>query len=134
MDSYKESLPSVIRRMTAGQMLLDGFSLDEVAFQLQLSMPTVRRYNLLMRGGGLDALRELSVGGRKSVLDEATREWIACALRGSARAYGFDGDGWSNARLRALLEARVGVRFSRVYIWQIATNLGLGHRLSKSQR
>ena len=134
MDSYKESLPSVIRRLTAGQMLLDGHSLDEVALQLQLSMPTVRRYNLLVRSGGLDALRELSVGGRKSVLDEATREWIASALRGSARAHGFDGDGWTNARLRALIEARVGVRFSRVYVWQIATNLGLGHRLSKSQR
>jgi hypothetical protein len=30
--------------------------------------------------------------------------------------------------------ARFGVQYSRVYTWQIATNLGLGHRLSKSSR
>jgi hypothetical protein len=37
-------------------------------------------------------------------------------------------------RLRELISARFGVQYSRVYAWQIATNLGLGHRLSKSSR
>jgi hypothetical protein len=53
---------------------------------------------------------------------------------GSKRLSETDGDAWTNARLRALIEARVGVRFSRVYIWQIATKLGLGHRLPKSRQ
>jgi transposase len=134
MNAYTESLPSVVRRMAAGQMLLDGATLDEVAYQLRLSMPTVKRYHLLVKSGGLATLKALSVGGRASVLDHETREWIGLALRGSARIHGFDSDAWANARLRALIEARVGVRFSRVYIWQIATNLGLAHRLSKSRR
>jgi hypothetical protein len=43
-------------------------------------MPTVKRYQLLVKSGGLAALKELSVGGRTSVLDQETREWIALAL------------------------------------------------------
>jgi transposase len=120
--------------MTAGQMLLDGATVDEVAQELHLSPATVKRYLSIVKGGGLDGLRKMSVGGRGSVLDQATREWIASALSGSPRLHGFDGDEWTNARLKQLIAARVGVRFSRVYIWQIATNLGLGHRLSKSRQ
>ncbi len=134
MLSQPENLPSVVRRMTAGQMLLDGASTDEVAEQLHLSMATVRRYKALIDAGGLNALRQLGVGGRSSVLDQKALEWISTALRGSARVHGFDSDAWTNARLRSLIESKYGVRYSRVYIWQIATNLGLGHLLSKSRR
>jgi transposase len=134
MLSQPENLPSVMRRMTAGQMLLDGASVDHVAEELHLSLATVRRYKALIDAGGLDALRQLGVGGRTSVLDQRALEWISAALHGSARAHGFDSDAWTNARLRALIETQFGVRYSRVYIWQIATNLGLGHLLSKSRR
>jgi transposase len=76
----------------------------------------------------------MSVGGRASVLDGAALEWIAAALSGSAREHGFPTDAWTNARLRELIKVRFGVSYSRVYAWQLATNLGLGHRLSKSSR
>jgi transposase len=134
MLSQPENLPSVVRRMTAGQMLLDGASVDDVAEQLHLATATVKRYKALIDAGGLDALKQLGVGGRSSVLDQQALEWISTALHGSAKDYGFDSEAWTNARLRALIESKYGVRYSRVYIWQIATNLGLGHLLSKSRR
>jgi transposase len=134
MPDELKILPSVVRRMSAGQMLLDGMTREEVAERLHLSAPTVKRYQSLVKAGGLDALRGLNVGGRESVLDKETLAWVAAALCSSARHYGFESDAWTNGRLRATIEARVGVRFSRVYIWKIATNLGLGHRLSKSRR
>jgi transposase len=129
-----ETLPSVVRRMTAGRMLLDGVSVETVAEQLHLSVQTVRRYKATIDRGGLDALAKMGVGGRVSALDRDALEWIAQALRGSARLHGFESDTWTNARLRELIERRYGVRYSRVYVWQIATNLGLGHLLSKSRR
>jgi DNA-binding NarL/FixJ family response regulator len=46
MLSQPENLPSVVRRMTAGQMLLDGASVDDVAEQLHLSLATVKRIAL----------------------------------------------------------------------------------------
>jgi transposase len=134
MLSQPENLPSVVRRMNAGQLLLDGMSVEQVADQLHLSIATVKRYKALVDEGGLEALRQLAVGGRSSVLDQEALVWISKALQGSAKVHGFESDAWTNARLRALIESRYGVRYSRVYIWQIATNLGLGHLLSKSRR
>ena len=128
------TLPSVQRRMTAGQMLVDGASVDEVADKLHLSTATVRRYKAILESGGLDALKQMAVGGRTSVLDQQALEWIAEALKGSAKVHGFESDAWTNARLKALIEAKYGIRYSRVHIWQIATNLGLAHMLSKSRR
>jgi transposase len=107
---------------------------ETVAEQLHLSVQTVRRYKATIDRGGLDALAKMGVGGRVSALDRDALEWIAQALRGSARLHGFESDTWTNARLRELIERRYGVRYSRVYVWQIATNLGLGHLLSKSRR
>jgi transposase len=134
MSLRTEELPTVARRISAGQMLMDGSSVSAVAEALHLSTATVKRYKAILEVGGLAALKEMSVGGRASALDAAALEWIAGALRGSAREHGFGSDAWTNARLRELIETRFGVRYSRVYAWQIATNLGLGDRLSKSSR
>jgi transposase len=134
MLSQSATLPSVLRRMTAGQMLVDGASVDEVADKLHLSTATVKRYKALVEAGGLEALKQMAIGGRTSVLDQQALEWISAALNGSAKAHGFESDAWTNARLKAVIEARYGIRYSRVHIWQIATNLGLAHVLSKSRR
>jgi transposase len=134
MNEYTASLPSVVRRNAAGQMLIDGASPEEVASKLGLSMPTVRRYQTLVDEGGLEALETLSVGGRKSILDQPMREAIALALRGNPKALGFDSDNWTTALLGTFIAQKVGVRFSRVYVWQIAQNLGLGHRLAGHKR
>ncbi|MGF6721273.1 transposase [Paraburkholderia sp. GAS41] len=134
MASRTEELPSVARRMAAGQMLVDGASVSDVAETMHLSTDTVKRYKAIVDDGGLDALSKMSVGGRSSVLDEEALVWISSALSGSAQEHGFSSDAWTNARLRELIGRQFGVHYSRVYVWQIATNLGLGHRLSKSGR
>lgn len=115
-------------------MLISGASLEEVASTLGLSMPTVRRYQALINNGGLEALDTLSVGGRKSILDQPTREAIALALGGSPKAHGFHSANWTTTLLGTFIEQKVGVRFSRVYVWQIAQNLGMGHRLASYGR
>jgi transposase len=134
MRTRTEELPTVARRLSAAQLLLAGSPVSAVATALNLSTATVKRYKAILDDGGLDALKKMSVGGRSSVLDAEALEWIADALRGSAQQHGFPSDAWTNARLRELIGARFGVQYSRVYTWQIATNLGLGHRLSKSSR
>jgi transposase len=134
MRLHKEELPTVLRRREAGIMLMEGASLTEVADKLHLSLTTVRKYSALVEGGGLEALGQLSVGGRPSILDADAMQWIAATLMGSARDHGFGSDAWTSGRLRDVIARRYGVTYSRVYAWQIATNLGLGHRLTKSKR
>jgi transposase len=115
-------------------MLLDGASDDAVMKELGLSKPTGRRCRSLLEAGGLEALRDLGVGGRESVLGPDRLAWITSALQDSGKVYGFESEVWTNSRVRMLIERKFGVRFTRVYIWQLATNLGLGHALSKSRR
>ncbi|WP_087043079.1 helix-turn-helix domain-containing protein [Caballeronia ptereochthonis] len=134
MRKKSSERPTVIRRIEAVRMFEQGASDQEVVGALGLSRPTVRRYRALFRAGGIAALNCLSVGGRGSVLGKEGMTWLEGALRESAKNYGFESDVWTNARVRMLIEQRFGVRFSRVYIWQLATNLGLGHVLSKSRR
>lgn len=134
MPPSKEELPTVSRRLEAGKMLMEGASLTEVAEKLRLSITTVRKYRALVDSGGLEALGQLGVGGRVSVLDTDALEWIAATLKGSARDHGFGSDAWTSGRLREVIAGRYGVTYSRVYTWQLATNLGLAHRLTKSKR
>jgi transposase len=134
MSSRTEELPSVVRRMNAGRMLMEGASVLAVAEAMHLSTDTVRKYRAIISTGGLEALQKVSVGGRASLLDGAALQWIAEALSGSACEHGFPSEAWTNARVRELIKTRFGVSYSRVHTWQLATNLGLGHRLSKSSR
>ncbi|MDR5740005.1 helix-turn-helix domain-containing protein [Caballeronia sp. LZ016] len=131
MRTPPENLPSVSRRLRAGQLLLEGRSVKEVAEQLRMTPTTVKRYQALVSKGGLDALREMQVGGKVSALNPDAVEWIVDALNGSAVDYGFDSESWTNARLRDLIEEKFGVRYSRVYVWQLTNDLGLGHRLTR---
>lgn len=134
MPSRREDLPVVARRLKAARMLLGGASIQEVARAHQLTPATVRKYKLLVEAGGLDALAAISVGGSISALDPDALDWIAQALGGSAMEQGFPSEAWTNARLRELIARRFGVHYSRVYAWQLATRLGLGHRLSKLRK
>jgi len=82
----------------------------------------------------LTARRDLTTTSNSPVLAPATLSWIAAALRQSPRVEGLDADKWTNERLRAAIENRLGIRYSRTHVWKIATNLGLSHLISKSRK
>src|SRR5258708_13609 len=108
MRSRTEELPTVTRRMAAGKMLMDGASVSDVAAQLHISENTVRKYKAMVSQGGLDSLKQLSVGGRASVLDEAALQWIESALSGPAGIHGFPSDAWTRNPLREAVLAGFG--------------------------
>jgi transposase len=116
--------------MQAGQMLMAGEGIDFVARQLGISSASAKRYKAIVEVGGLDALENVAVGGRKSALDAEAREWIANSLRGSPVAFGFDSDQWTDGRLRSVIRNRFGIEFSRVYVRQITIDLGFADRLT----
>jgi transposase len=82
----------------------------------------------------LTARRNQTTIPRSPLLAPATLSWIAAALRHSPRVEGIDADCWTNERLRAAIESRLGVRYSRMHVWKIATGLGLSHLISKSRK
>ena len=51
MLTRTEELPSVARRIAAGQMLMEGATVKSVADSLHLSAQMVRRYKLIVEAG-----------------------------------------------------------------------------------
>jgi transposase len=129
MRAPKNQLPSVARRLRAGQMLVAGETIDSVSRQLGISAASAKRYRAIIDVGGLDALETMGVGGRKSALNAEALEWIADSLRGSPAAFGFDSDQWTDGRLKSVIRDRFGTDFSRVYVRQIMIDLGFADRL-----
>jgi transposase len=60
--------------------------------------------------------------------------WLAASLRHSPKAQGIVADTWTNERLRAAIERRFGIRYSRGHVWKIATDLELSHLIRKARR
>lgn len=130
MRTPKNRLPSVVRRMRAGQMLMAGEDILSVARQLGISAASAKRYKAILEAGGLEALEAMGVGGRKSALDAKALEWIANSLSGSPVTFGFNSDRWTDGRLRSVIRNQFGVDFSRVYVRQIMIDLGFADRLT----
>jgi transposase len=64
-------------------------------------------------------------------INDETLAWVAATLTESPRAHGIEADHWTNGRLRTVLHRRVGVDYSRGYIWEIATRAGVVHLLTR---
>jgi transposase len=113
----------------APQLLAGGGSLESVALTVGQCVESGKRYKAVFNTRGVAALDKMSVGGRKSALDEEARAWIVEAVRGSPRCHGFDIDRWSNPALQALIKRQFGQRFSTVYVRQLMINLGVHYRM-----
>jgi hypothetical protein len=87
----------------------------------------------MMERGGMAALRNLSLGGRRSVLDRHARDKLADgasdALAGVPRDYAIDADRWTIGAVGRLIRRDFGLAFSRVYVRQLIIDLGFGDRL-----
>ncbi|MFL9899275.1 hypothetical protein PQR75_37905 [Paraburkholderia fungorum] len=68
---------------------------------------------------------------KRLTINDGTLAWVAATLRESPRAHGMDADHWTSARLRTVLHRRVGVHYSRGYIWEIASRAGVANLLTK---
>jgi transposase len=68
---------------------------------------------------------------KRLTINDGTLAWVATTLRESPRVHGIDADHWTNGRLRTVLHRRVGVDYSRGYIWEIATRAGVADLLTR---
>ena len=68
---------------------------------------------------------------KRLTINDGTLAWVVTTLRESPRVHGIDADHWTNGRLRTVLLQRVGVDYSRGYIWEIAARAGVADLLTK---
>jgi transposase len=116
---------AVKRRVRVGRLLLDGKSPPEVARIVGAPRQTVYRWREVLQVGGLDALRDMSKGGRPAQLGAAELSRLYVALLEGPEANGFSTPLWTLKRVRLLIEREFGVRYSEVHVWRLLGQLGL---------
>src|ERR1700693_278675 len=95
---------AVKRRVRAGRLLLAGKSPPEVARTVRAPRQTVYRWRAVLEAGGMDALREMSKGGRPARLGAAELSRLYVALLEGAAVRGFTTPLWTLKRVRLWIE------------------------------
>jgi transposase len=118
----------VKRRLRAGRLLLAGKSPPEVARLVGAPRQTVYRWRGVLQVGGIDALRDMSNGGRPAQLGAAELSRLYVALLEGAEVHGFATPVWTLKRVRLWIEREFGVRYSEVHVWRLLGQLGLSNQ------
>ena len=118
---------AVKRRVRAGRLLLAGKTPPEVARVVGAPRQTVYRWREVLRVGGIDALRDMSKGGRPAQLGAAELSRLYVVLLEGATAHGFATPLWTLKRVRLWIEREFSVRYSEVHVWRLLGQLGLSN-------
>ena len=116
---------AVKRRVRAGRLLLAGKSPPEVARLVGAPRQTVYRWRGVLNADGIDALRDMSRGGRPPQLGAMELSRLYVVLLEGAAVHGFATPLWTLKRVRQLIEREFGVRYSEVHVWRLLGQLGL---------
>ena len=89
---------------------------------------TVYRWQKVLKVGGIEALRDMSKGGRPAQLGAAELSQLYVALLEGATAHGFATPLWTLKRVRLWIERELGVQYSEVHVWRLLGQLGLSNQ------
>jgi transposase len=104
------------RRRLAIERLSEGYSADEVADFLGVSVRTVWRWLALARGDDPDGLSARPVPGRPRKLTPTQEKIVLRWLRDSPLEHGFATELWTAARIARLIEQEFDITFNPRYL------------------
>ena len=112
-----------VRRRIAGQHLLEGKSISEVARIVKASKSSVKKWKDTLDQGGLDALKAKPHPGRAPRLSAAQKRRLVSVLLRGAPAAGYRTDLWTSRRVANVIERKFGVRYHPGHVWKILRGL-----------
>lgn len=112
------------RRVRAARLLQSGKKPAEVAALVGAPRQTVYRWLGVLETEGIDALRDMSQGGRPARLGAEELAQLQVALLEGPTAHGFGTPLWTLKRVRLFIERQFGVRYSEVHVWRLLGQLG----------
>ncbi len=115
---------AVKRRVRAARLLQAGHTPAQVAAMVQVTRQTVYRWRDVLESEGIDALREMSQGGRPARLGAEELGRVQVALLEGPTAHNFGTPLWTIKRVRLLIERQFGVKYSKVHVWRLLGQLG----------
>ena len=112
------------RRVRAARLLQAGHAPAQVAVMVGAPRQTVYRWRGVLQSEGVDALRDMSKGGRPARLGAVELVHLQVMLLEGPSAHGFGTPLWTLKRVRLLIEREFGVRYSDVHVWRLLGQLG----------
>jgi transposase len=112
------------RRVRAARLLEAGHKPSEVAAMTGAPRQTVYRWKGVLEAEGIDALRDMSKGGRTARLDAEQLGRLQVALLEGPTAHGFGTPLWTLKRVRLFIERQFGVHYSDVHVWRLLGQMG----------
>lgn len=120
------------RRVRAARLLQEGRKPPEVAKIIGAPRQTVYRWKDVLQAEGIDALRDMSKGGRPALLGAQELGRLQVALMEGPTAHGFGTPLWTLKRVRVFIERQFGVKYSEVHVWRLLGQMGFSSQ--KPQR
>jgi transposase len=112
------------RRRLAGNLLLEGRTIGEVAQIVGASVSSVRRWRLVVERGGLEALKAKPHPGRKPRLNDKQKQRLVKVLLVGPRKAGYHNDLWTCPRVSQVIAKTFGVTYHPAHVWKILRSLG----------
>jgi transposase len=113
------------RRLEAAEELLRGTTQARVARQFGVSRTTASRWNRALAGHSVERLRKRKAPGRPSRLTSSQQAEVIEIFALGPRAFGFETDHWSTARLAHAIHTRFGIRYDPDHVGRLMHRLGL---------
>jgi len=113
------------RRLEAADELLKGMTQARVARKFGVSRTTASRWNKALSGHSPEYLRKRKAPGRPCRLTASQQAGVIEVFALGPRAFGFETDRWSTARLAEAIHARFGIRYDPDHVGRLMHRLGL---------
>jgi len=124
MKAKSKSDEAAKRRVRAARLLQAGHKPAEVAKIVGAPRQTVYRWKDVLEADGIDALRDMSKGGRPALLGAEELVRVQIALMEGPTAHGFGTPLWTLKRVRVFIEREFGVQYSEVHVWRLLGQMG----------
>lgn len=104
------------RRLLAMALIESGWSQAKVARELSVSREAVRKWVVMYKGGGADALAARPSPGAPPRMPRSNLAELPRILARGALAFGFPTDEWTSRRVARAIEAEFGVAYHPAHV------------------
>ncbi len=121
------------RRLWAGQLLLEGGDVSEVAELVGVTPGTVQRWRREVEKGGLEALRAKPHPGPTPRLNPSQKQRLVGILLAGPRKAGYATELWTCKRVADLVARRFHVEYHPAHVGKLLHELGWTCQLPEQQ-
>ena len=123
--THKRLSAQARRRLLGGDLIVRGFTNDEIVEITEASLSSVKRWRATIQSEGLQGLARKPQSGRPPRLDATQKAELKTILGQGAILAGYLTDRWTTKIIADLIFKKWGITYSRPQVSRILHSLGL---------